>query len=80
MESFNFSAVFVVAVFLNNYYIFISRISIWSSNPVANEQLNIFSDSYSYLSISKMFILLKSFKILSLFFFKRANDLIYMIL
>lgn len=73
MESFNFSAVFVVAVFLNNYYIFISRISIWSSDSVVNEQLNIFSDSYSYLSISKMCILLKSFKILLLYFFKQAK-------
>lgn len=43
---------FIAFSFLNNYYIFVDRVSAWSSFSLKGEILGVISDSYLYLIIS----------------------------
>lgn len=53
---------FIAFNFLNNYYIFVDRVSAWSSFTLAGELMGIIADSYLYLLISAVvmyFVILK---------------------
>ncbi len=47
---------FITFSFLNNYYIFIDRVSAWSSFSLKGEILGVISDSYLYLIISAVIL------------------------
>jgi|GEM_PF-161078 len=47
---------FITFSFLNNYYIFIDRVSAWSSFSLKGEIMGVISDSYLYLIISAVIL------------------------
>lgn len=60
-----FIIVFTLLILLNNYNIFVDRVSSWSSYSFLDELLSILSISYPYLTIGSLlvFFLMKLYKL-----------------
>ncbi|AZA59276.1 hypothetical protein EG350_19690 [Chryseobacterium shandongense] len=58
MAVFIFIIIYLTIISLNNYNIFVDRVSSWTSFSLKGELIGVFSNSYLYLIVSSSIILI----------------------
>jgi len=69
--------IYIIVIFLSNYYIFVDRVSSWSSFSISGELMGVVSQSYIYLAISSilLYFFLRKFMQLQFMNYKNAHQL-----